>query len=128
MPLVCRSIRRTTDLFPFRGHLVPTHRRCERGEHLPRPPVDCPPWTDRLYFNGYVPNLQVGGQVVTFLTHHLGYPIPSPAVFNRIGERFRGRSADFADRERIPVVRFAKDDRKADVMGPYLAPGGRDRP
>jgi hypothetical protein len=24
---------------------------------------------DRLYLNGYVPNLQVGGQVVNFLTH-----------------------------------------------------------
>ena len=75
---------------------------------------------DRLYFNGYVPNLQVGGQVVTFLTHHLGYPIPSPVVFNQIGERFRRAVGDFADRERIPVVRFAKSDRKADVMGPYL--------
>ena len=75
---------------------------------------------DRRYFNGYVPNLQVGGQVVTFLTHHLGYPIPSPVVFNQIGERFRRAVGDFADRERIPVVRFAKNDRKADVMGPYL--------
>lgn len=32
---------------------------------------------DRLYLNGYVPNLQVGGQIVTFLTRHLGFPIPS---------------------------------------------------
>ena len=35
---------------------------------------------DRLYLNAYVPNLQVGGQVVTFLTAHLGFPIPSPAL------------------------------------------------
>ena len=35
---------------------------------------------DRIYLNGYVPTLQVGGQVVTFLTKHLGYRIPSPAV------------------------------------------------
>ncbi|MGH3851135.1 MAG: hypothetical protein ACRDRT_15830, partial [Pseudonocardiaceae bacterium] len=44
---------------------------------------------DRIYLNGYVPNLQVGGQVVTFLTRHLGYPIPSPALFDKIGSRFR---------------------------------------
>ena len=44
---------------------------------------------DRVYLNGYVPNLQVGGQVVTFLTRHLGNPIPSPALFTRIGEHFR---------------------------------------
>jgi hypothetical protein len=30
---------------------------------------------DRIYLNGYVPNLQVGGQVVSFLTAHLGFPI-----------------------------------------------------
>jgi hypothetical protein len=40
---------------------------------------------DRIYLNGYVPNLQVGGQVVTFLTQHLGNPIPSPALFNPSG-------------------------------------------
>jgi hypothetical protein len=40
---------------------------------------------DRVYLNGYVPNLQVGGQVVSFMTHHLGYPIPSPAIMEKIG-------------------------------------------
>jgi len=38
--------------------------------------LDC---VDRLYLNAYVPNLQAGGQVVTFLTEYLGFPIPSPA-------------------------------------------------
>lgn len=32
---------------------------------------------DRIYLNAYVLNLRVGGQVVTFLTQHLGNPIPS---------------------------------------------------
>ena len=76
---------------------------------------------DRVYLNAYVPNLQVGGQVVSFLTAHLGNPIPSPAVFQRIGDRFRAAVARFVEREHIPVVRFARDDRKADVMRPYLA-------
>src|SRR6266487_6368109 len=75
---------------------------------------------DRVYLNGYVPNLQVGGQVVTFLTQHLGNPIPSPALFNPIGERFRAAVARFADDNAIPVVRFDKDQRKAEVMRPYL--------
>ena len=44
---------------------------------------------DRIYLNGYVPNLQVGGQVVSFLTQHLGYPIPSPAILEKIGTGFR---------------------------------------
>lgn len=32
---------------------------------------------DRIYLNGWVPTLQVPGQVVSFLTRHLGFPIPS---------------------------------------------------
>jgi hypothetical protein len=82
---------------------------------------------DRIYLNAYVPNLQVGGQVVTFLTEHLGFRVPSPALFNRIGTAFRKAVSDFASANDIPVVRFRKDDRKADVMKPYLekatAPG-----
>jgi hypothetical protein len=43
---------------------------------------------DRLYLNGYVPNLLVGGQIVQFVAGQ-GFPIPSPAVVGRIGDRFR---------------------------------------
>jgi hypothetical protein len=75
---------------------------------------------DRIYLNAYVPNLQVGGQVVTFLTQHLGNPIPSPALFNRIGTRFRQAMVAFAKANDIPLVRFGRDDRKADVMRPHL--------
>ena len=75
---------------------------------------------DRVYLNAYVPNLQVGGQVVTFLTQHLGHPIPSPAIFTKIGDAFRAAVARFAEDHHIPVVRFAKDARKAEVMRPYL--------
>jgi hypothetical protein len=67
---------------------------------------------DRIYLNAYVPNLQVGGQVVSFLTQHLGNPIPSPAIFGKIGTAFRTAVSLFAEDERIPVVRSAKDDRK----------------
>ncbi|MDF2713018.1 MAG: hypothetical protein K0R62_8670 [Nonomuraea muscovyensis] len=75
---------------------------------------------DRIYLNAYVPNLQVSGQVVSFLTAHLGFPIPSPAIFERIGTGFRRAVARFAEEQHVPVVRFAKDDRKIEVMGPYL--------
>ena len=61
--------------------------------------LDC---VDRLYLNAYVPNLQVGGQVVTFLTAHLGFPIPSPALLEKIGNRFRRDVKAFAGRARDP--------------------------
>ena len=75
---------------------------------------------DRIYLNGWVPNLQVPGQVVSFLTRHLGFPIPSPAVLERIGLGFRKAVADFAAEHDIPVVRFVKGQRKVEVMRPYL--------
>lgn len=76
---------------------------------------------DRIYLNAYVPNLQVGGQVVSFLTAHLGYPIPSPAIFDKIGTAFRRAVRRFADQGHIPVVRLTKTDRKIETMRPYLA-------
>jgi len=79
--------------------------------------VEC---LDRIYLNGYVPNLQVGGQVVSFMTAHLGNPIPSPALMEKIGTAFRKAVDRFATDNHIPVVRFSKDDRKIDRMRPYL--------
>jgi hypothetical protein len=38
---------------------------------------------DRVYLNAYVPVLQSSGQVVAFMTQHLGKPIPSPALVSR---------------------------------------------
>jgi hypothetical protein len=75
---------------------------------------------DRIYLNAYVPVLQVGGQVVSFLTQHLGNPIPSPAIFEKIGSAFRKSVAQFARDDHIPVVRFGKADRKIEVMRPYV--------
>jgi hypothetical protein len=42
--------------------------------------IDC---VDRLYLNAYLPQLQVAGHVVRFMTEHLGMPVPSPVVFRR---------------------------------------------
>jgi hypothetical protein len=85
--------------------------------------VEC---LDRIYLNGYVPKLQVGGQVVTFLTEHLGNPIPSPALFKQIGERCREAVSTFAETNGIPVLhlntpdRSRWDDRKLDHVRDYI--------
>jgi len=76
---------------------------------------------DRIYLNGYVPNLQVGGQVVSFMTAHLKQPIPSPAIMEKMGTRFRRAVSAFAETDHIPVVHFSKGDRKIDMMRRYLA-------
>ena len=85
--------------------------------------VEC---VDRMLLNAYVPNLQVGGQVVLFLTRHLGNPVPSPALFSQIGTRFCREVKAFAAANDVPVLRLKKpdrsrwDDRKIDHVRPFV--------
>jgi len=76
---------------------------------------------DRIYLNAYVPILQSSGQVVAFMTQHRGKPIPSPALMEHIGTRFRRSVESHASSNGIPWARFGKDDRKVDVMLPHIA-------
>ena len=80
--------------------------------------VEC---LDRIYLNGYVPGLQVGGQVASFMTAHLKVPMPSPAIMEKLGTRFRREVKDFAAARGVPVIKFAKTDRKQEVMAPFIA-------
>ena len=75
---------------------------------------------DRLYLHGYLGQLQVGGQVIQFLNHR-GYPVPSPACLQQIGDAFRRRVASFAEANHIPVVPLKAADRNIEIMKPYLA-------
>jgi hypothetical protein len=74
---------------------------------------------DRLYLHGYLARLQVGGQVIQFLNHR-GYPVPSPACLQQIGDAFRRRVTSFAEANHIPVVPLRAADRNIEVMKPYL--------
>ena len=78
--------------------------------------LECP---DRIYLHGYLAQLQVGGQVTQFLNHR-GYPVPSPACLQQIGDGFRRRVASFAEANHIPMVLLRAADRKIEVMRPYL--------
>jgi hypothetical protein len=78
--------------------------------------LDC---LDRLYLHGYLGQLQVGGQVIHFLQHR-GYPVPSPACLQQIGDAFRRRVASFAEANHVPVVTLKAADRNIEVMKPYL--------
>ena len=63
--------------------------------------LDC---LDRIYLNAYVPRLQTSGQVAWFMTDHLRLPLPSPAIFEKIGNRFRRDVKAFAKANRIPIL------------------------
>ncbi len=66
--------------------------------------IDC---VDRVYLTLPVPNLVVGGRVVSFLTAHEQHPIPSPALLERRGLAFRRAVTSFAEANDIPVLSFA---------------------
>ena len=91
--------------------------------------IEC---VDRLYLNAYLPNLQVGGQVVRFLCGHLGKPIASSALLSPIGNRFRAEVKRFAAERKIPILELSKrdhsdwGDRKLDHVRPYLEAAERE--
>jgi hypothetical protein len=80
--------------------------------------VEC---VDRLYLNGYIPTLQNSGQLVYFLTKHRGHPIPSPKLLGDITQGFHEKVKRFARELGVPMVQFAKGQRKDDIAKSYHA-------
>jgi len=75
---------------------------------------------DRMVFTAYVPLLQSGGGVVTFLRDHRGNPIPSPVLFAPIGDAFRSAVRRFAEKHGVPLVPFRSRQDKLATIRPYL--------
>jgi hypothetical protein len=73
-----------------------------------------------IYLNAYVPTMQSSRAVVAFMTQHLGMPIPSPALMEKIDTKLRRAVESYASSNGISWVKFGKDDRTLDVMQPYL--------
>jgi hypothetical protein len=76
---------------------------------------------DRIYLNGYLPKLQTSGGLCYFLRDHLGYPIPSPALFRPMHDRFVHAVQDFAAEHDTPIVHFERGQRKDDLAADYRA-------
>jgi len=76
---------------------------------------------DRMYLNVFVPQLQRTGQVAGYLMRHRGFPIASTALVAPMSQAFANAVRDYAKVGNVPVVRFAKGQRKDDVMHQHLA-------
>lgn len=76
---------------------------------------------DRLYLHAYMPKLQTSGGLCYFLRDHHGHPIPSPALFRPMHDRFVTGVQHFAARHQIPVVLFESGQSKDAVVAPYRA-------
>jgi len=75
---------------------------------------------DRMVFTAYIPLLQRGGGVVTFLRDHRGNPIPSPALFAPIGQAFRAAVRRSAEEQHIPLIPFRSRQDKLATVRPHL--------
>lgn len=76
---------------------------------------------DRLYLHAYMPKLQTSGGLCYFLRDHLGHPIPSPALFAPMLDRFVGAIKRYATTHDVPLIAFERGQRKDDVVADYRA-------
>jgi hypothetical protein len=76
---------------------------------------------DRLYLHAYLPKLQTSGGLCYFLHNHRGQPIPSPALFAPMLERFVGAIKTYATAQDVPLITFERGQRKDDVVADYRA-------
>ena len=80
--------------------------------------VEC---IDRMYLNVYIPKLQSEPGVVGFFRNHRGAIFASSSLMEPISRAFVSSIQAFIKKRQIPVVRFAKNQRKDDVAKEYLA-------
>jgi len=78
--------------------------------------VEC---VDRLYLNGYIANLQVGGQLASFLIQQRGAKIPSPALLNQITTGFKKSVEGYASENALDIVHFERHQRKDDIAAEH---------
>jgi len=81
------------------------------GDHVTLE-VEC---LDRIYLNGYIPTLQLPGQLVSFLVEHRKQKIPSPVLLHRMTQGFVQDVKGYAGENDIPIVHFERGQRKDDV-------------
>jgi hypothetical protein len=76
---------------------------------------------DRIYLQGYMPKLQTSGGLCYFLRDHLGHPIPSPALFRPMHDRFVNATKAYAADHRVPLIPFESGQDKDAIVATYRA-------
>jgi hypothetical protein len=76
---------------------------------------------DRMYLNAYVPKLQHATGVVSFFRYYQGYAFASSALMEPITRRFITSIERFVRERGVPMISFAKGERKDDVAARYRA-------
>src|SRR4029450_5256879 len=79
-------------------------------------PVRC---LDRIYLQGYMPKLQTSGGLCYFLRDHLGHPIPSPALFRPMHDRFVAAIKTYAADHAVPLIDFESGQDKGAIVATH---------
>ncbi len=80
--------------------------------------VEC---IDRMYLNGYVPQLQTERGVACFFKFHRRRRFASSALMQKVTEAFLARIDAFREEWGAPLVHFEKGQRKEDIAAEHLA-------
>ncbi|MGH7601625.1 MAG: hypothetical protein ACREOI_35130 [bacterium] len=75
---------------------------------------------DRMYLNVYIPKLQRESGASWFLKQQRQSPVASSAALAPISRAFVEAIESYAKTHQIPLLTFAKGQRKDDVVAPYL--------
>ena len=76
---------------------------------------------DRMYLNVYQPRLQTERGVAAFFRFHRGETFASSALMDPISKAFIAAVERFVEQEQIPLITFAKGQRKDDIAKEYHA-------
>jgi hypothetical protein len=76
---------------------------------------------DRIYLQGYMPKLQTSGGLCYFLRDHLGHPIPSPALFRPMHDRFVAAIKTYAADHVVPLIEFESGQDKDAIVATHRA-------
>jgi hypothetical protein len=74
---------------------------------------------DRMYLNVYQPLLQTDRGVAAFFRFHRGETFASSALMDPISKSFIAAVERFVEQEQIPLLKFAKGQRKDDIAKQY---------
>jgi hypothetical protein len=76
---------------------------------------------DRMYLNVYVADLQHEPGVAWFLRHHRGHPVAASYFIDPISKAFLAAIEAFVKRNHVPLLTFAKGQRKDALAAQYHA-------
>src|SRR5436309_10474516 len=81
---------------------------------------------DRMYLNVYVPMLQAVEGVLKFIRIHRGHPVASTAMVEPITRRFVESIERYAQDNQIPMITYARGQRKDDIANQRRASFAQD--